>query len=460
MVRQALQKIADQQQGYFTPRQAQQAGYVYNNHLYHLRSGNWLAVDRGVFRLLGYPDTLESEFTRWSLWAMGMAQHRQVIIGYESALFYYGLLAVKPQRVHLILSPKQRNKQEPEACCFHFQELPPQAYHQQNGYVITTVAQTLADMKPDLVMQSRWLDTVSCGVESGRLEEREAQTLLGEALAPQMAGAGGTWSPNLPASYTETRAETKGASMTQIPGRMQTGRRAGTEWRAPNRSFTLVELLVVIAIIAILAGLLMPSLQKALATSRSVSCCNNMRGVSTIAFCYSDENHAWVRTFVYTNPNIDPPWWYMRLFPNTGTGIVGAGPLAAGAVIDSAYAALYCPAQTISPAVGMGWKPPSYSINSVLIPPGIYLPSAARNAWEPVPRVARKPAVTPWLVDGFHYFTWPTGSNGIEGGASDGLSRVQRVHEDAANILYFDGHLKSFYGLTVTDEVFYKSTTW
>lgn len=62
--------------------------------------------------------------------------------------------------------------------------------------------------------------------------------------------------------------------------------------RAPGNAcragFTLVEMLVVISIIAILAALLLPSLQRAIGTSRLVSCANQMRQVGIWATQYAD----------------------------------------------------------------------------------------------------------------------------------------------------------------------------
>ena len=66
--------------------------------------------------------------------------------------------------------------------------------------------------------------------------------------------------------------------------------RSGQHLKRRFRKFTLVELLVVIAIIAILTGMLLPTLGAARNKARAISCTSNQKQLGTYTQMYADDN--------------------------------------------------------------------------------------------------------------------------------------------------------------------------
>src|SRR6266853_1586949 len=64
-----LFEFAEQQQGFFTTKQAKAAGFAENTHPYHVQVGNWIREHRGIYRLDLFPTADRPDLVLWALWS-------------------------------------------------------------------------------------------------------------------------------------------------------------------------------------------------------------------------------------------------------------------------------------------------------------------------------------------------------------------------------------------------------
>src|SRR5919199_1933672 len=171
----ALAAIAMEQGGYFTARQALSAGYSYRDQHYHTARGNWIKVERGVYRLRDYPMPARADLIVLTLLSHNRSGEPQAVVSHESALVVHDLSDANPERVHLTVPPGFR-KQMPAGVALHYATLTEHDWEQHEGYRVTTPLRTLLDTAANPASWPYLLDAVYEGLQRGLV--RPTQLLL------------------------------------------------------------------------------------------------------------------------------------------------------------------------------------------------------------------------------------------------------------------------------------------
>ncbi len=116
---------------------------------FHLESGSWIPVERGLYRLPGYPDTLESSFVCWTLWSHNRKGQPLAVISHESALHYYGLLETAPSKITFTVPPGFR-KESPHGCILRRKTLSSTEIKAVNGFSVVTPETAIRQCKEGL----------------------------------------------------------------------------------------------------------------------------------------------------------------------------------------------------------------------------------------------------------------------------------------------------------------------
>lgn len=118
--------------------------------------------------------------------------------------------------------------------------------------------------------------------------------------------------------------------------------------RQRDRGFTLIELLVVIAVIAILAGLLLPTLAKAKSRAQRAACLSNLRQIGVSIHLYAQDHLGRIPYGPLAPPFSHPAEFY----PSTGSptsllSLRSGAPVGLGLMLASELAqtskVLFCP---------------------------------------------------------------------------------------------------------------------
>ena len=142
----ALSGIASSQGGYFTATQALHAGYADSQHVYHVRTGHWAKVQRGIYRLAGAPAPDWPELIIWSLWSRDRDGQPQGVYSRETALQIHGAMARRAGPLHMTVPRSfRKNTELPPDLVLHKEDLPAEDIESLDGFRAVSLRRALAE---------------------------------------------------------------------------------------------------------------------------------------------------------------------------------------------------------------------------------------------------------------------------------------------------------------------------
>ena len=183
----ALFEVAEGQQGYFMTKQAADAGYQLGSQAHHVKSGNWVRVERGIYRLARFPQSSEEQLVIYSLWSRNRAGQPEGVYSHQTALSIHELSDVNPAKLHLTVPTTfRRNAKTPKILVLHRASLGGKDVEQRQGFAVTRPLRAIADVagaksvSRDIVEQA-----LTEGRQRGLIPVREVAELRRQGSLPK-----------------------------------------------------------------------------------------------------------------------------------------------------------------------------------------------------------------------------------------------------------------------------------
>lgn len=168
-LRRQLFSLAAQQAGYFTAAQANEIGYSYQAQAHHVQAGNWIRIDRGLFRLSEWVPGIHDDLVRWTLWSKGRA-----VVSHETAMSVHGIGEFESAKVHLTVPPSFTMSDE--AVQLHHSDLPEGDVLTETGFRVTTALRSIIDVAASSPDQDQLARAIEDAQQNGLLTLRRLRS--------------------------------------------------------------------------------------------------------------------------------------------------------------------------------------------------------------------------------------------------------------------------------------------
>ena len=173
-----LYESAQAHGGFFTTRQALDAGFKDNVHVYHVRAGNWIREGRGIYRLAQYPLPSRPDLIVWQLWSRNRQDQPQGVFSHATALTLHELSDAMPSKLDMTVPPGfQRMAAIPRALRLHHARLGEPDVETIDDVRVTTPLRTLIDVIVDgAIAPERQVQALAQAIWRGLIMRRQLET--------------------------------------------------------------------------------------------------------------------------------------------------------------------------------------------------------------------------------------------------------------------------------------------